>query len=441
MSDFKDWLYLSEAILGHLTASVMGVVAEGRKEPEKLRNRKTVTQEPLFAMNHDTKIWTPDKKVCPLTPLSGYKSHIEKIQKFAFASPENFAQTMMFSPLSANVSFSKHWDNFHVLMIILKHYFPHKVNEEDLRSVLNSFTTYMHSLKHTISGFKIDTICYIWNNRESLMQELVGLNKEGDDVKMISRLAQIPGVQSVKAGFIIQLLFGRAGCIDTHNIDIYSKVFPDLRGDLDIRNWSDDEKGPKNYANLLDKLNKRGIGTQQLWDVWVDFVENFYKITSPTGIGTYADMGPSLDINDPLYQALKDIKIPKTRTGRTKYNKEVEVPVVSGRTGMGASATHIQVDPDEMLKNFHKMYNLGEPGDDAARAVPFHVTSTGAPLDRTSGIGSRPSALHYFGQAVSSGGIDHDHIKHIIRKRIEDRKKRQGLLPTQHSFGFNQAAG
>ena len=41
-------------------------------------------------------------------------------------------------------------------------------------------------------------------------------------------IAAVPGAQPVKAGFLMQLLWGKAGCIDTHNIDIYSKVFPDL---------------------------------------------------------------------------------------------------------------------------------------------------------------------------------------------------------------------
>jgi hypothetical protein len=415
---------IKEAMVGHIVATVCeAIVLEGRKDPEKLRNRKQGTEQPLLFSRPEEP--EPERTSCPITPLSGYKTHISAIQSFAMASPENLAQTMMFSPLSANVGFSKHWDNFHVLMMVLKHYFPKHVDYDELRAVLDGFSEYLHSLKMTIGGWKLDTIVYIWNNREKLFHELPALSKEGDDVKLISRLVQIPGVQPVKAGFIAQLLFGKAGCIDTHNIDIYSKVFPDLRGELNPKDWQNRETGPATYMKILNKLQDRGVGSQQLWDVWVDFVENFYKTTSPSGLGTYAPMGSSLDPNDPIYKAFANVKIPKQRVGRAKDHQFVDIPVISGKHGMGASATHLQNDPEEMLRQFRRMYTLGEPGTDAAKAIPFYTTSKGLPLDPTSGLGAKPSLLHYFEPALSrSGEIDSDRVKDIIAKRVQTAKER-----------------
>ncbi len=435
---FKYWININEAISGRLFASICEAITilEGRKDPEKLRKRASQVASPtLFGdFRKNEKQYQIPQKSCQITPLSGYKSHIEQIQKFAHANPDNFAQVMMFSPLSANCSFSKHWDNFQVLMMILKHYFPQKVEEDKLKKVLDGFCDYLHALKHTISGWKINTICYIWNNREELYNELHKLAKEGDDVKLISRLSQIPGVQSVKAGFITQLLFGRAGCIDTHNIDIYSKVFPELAPDLNPSNWSDNETGPSNYINLLGKLQNRGIGSQQLWDVWVDFVENFYKTTSPHGLGTYTDMGSALDPNDPVYAALQNVKIPKDRAGRSKDSRQVDIPVASGLHGMGASATHLQTHPDELLNQFHKMYRLGQPGSDAARAIPFHLTKKGLPLDPLSGMGMEPSLLKHFGHCLDqSGHVDPNCVRKTIDQKIGnvERKHRSELSQGQ----------
>ena len=59
------------------------------------------------------------------------------------------------------------------------------------------------------------------------------------------------------------------------------------------------------------------------------------------------------------------------------------VPLVKGQVGMGASATHLPMEPDEALRQFHKMYRKGEQGSDAARAVAFYQDRFGKPLDQT----------------------------------------------------------
>lgn len=427
--NFINWLSDNELWQGHCIAFLCeAAYVEGRKNPERLRSKdfsKGSTQKSFWSPEEKSQFKAKGKELveppmpesCPITPLSGYRQHISAIQAFSMASPENFAQTMMFSPLSANVPFPKHWDNFYVLMLILKHYFPKKVNKEELVSVLDGFGDKYHALGHSIGGFKFDTIEYIWNNRHQLFNELPKLAAQGDDRAIISRLSQIPGVKPIKAGFIAQLLFGRAGCIDVHNLDIYGKVFPDLKDKLDPKRWQRGEEGVEDYVSTLQDLEKRGIGTQQLWDVWVDFVEHYFKMISEKG--AYADLGSALDPDDDAYQALKGISIPKEIIGRKGEKKGINVPLVSGKHGLGASATHLQDDPDEALKQWHKMYRKGEPGSVMASAIPFRKYKTpqgDVPYDPMV-LGTQPSALHYFEPAISGNDVDPDVIRRIIKQR------------------------
>jgi hypothetical protein len=438
MQNFSEWAAYKDACTGYALASLARTseenLTEGRREPEKLRSRGgAAVNRSLFDRDRDQDdlkkgIVDPAAKagedmVCPITPLSGYEHHIKAIQQFAFASPANFAQTLLFSPLSANVPFPKHWDNFQLLMMILKHSYPDRVSEEELEHVIDSFGEYLHSMAHTIGGWKIQTVCQVWNNKETMMHKLIALSKKGNDAAMIRELIKIPGVQPVKAGFIVQLLFGRAGCIDTHNIDIYSKAFPDLATDLQNPGEWQGEKGVPKYMKLLKSLNKRGIGTKELWDVWVDFVENFYRQISSHGLGSYTDMGTAIDNpDDPKYDALKKSSIPKM--GATAGGKLVSINPISGKMGRGASATHLQMDPDDALYQFDKIYSQGEAGSAAARAVPFRTNQLGQPIDRGVGLGDKPSLLHYFKPALAGKEVDPEVVRAIIRNRMNKGGKK-----------------
>jgi len=430
---FSEWQIVKESCMGYVISSLgrSESFLEGRRNPELLRNRAetdVVKQKVLFDRpekdDWKSKINDPASKAgpdssCPLTPLSGYEEHIQAIQSFAFASPFNFAQTLLFSPLSANVAFPKHWDNFQLLMMILKHKYPNRVTEEQLRHAVDSFGEYLHSMAQTISGWKMETIVYVWNNKESMMKKLTRLSKAGDDEKLIQELIKIPGVQPVKAGFIVQLLFGRAGCIDTHNIDIYSKAFPDMSDELTRPQDWNGEKGVSKYLGVLDKIKKRGIGTKELWDVWVDFVENFYKKISDHGMGAYTDMGSAIgDADHEKYDSLKNLGVPKKGATSDFWHKDVTIDPISGTMGRGASATHLQMDPDDALKQFHQMYNKGQAGSVAARAIPFRTDRFGRPIDKGVGLGAQPSLLKYFGKALSGGEVDPKAVKHIIKSRM-----------------------
>jgi hypothetical protein len=300
-----------------------------------------------------------------------------------------------------------------------------------------------HSLAHTIASWKMDTISEIWSNKEKYFQELPALAAKGDDKMLIARMIQIPGVQPVKAGFMAQLLFGRAGCIDTHNIDIYKHVFPDMADELDPAQWQvkgdrtamDMEKEipgeVEKYVATLGKLSQRGIGTKQMWDIWVDFVESYYQYMTEHGLGVYFPMGSAIDVKDPLYQWLAKqgpIKKSPSAGRRSKggiITGDFDVPLVSGK-GLGASATHLQLSPEEMYRQLHRIYRMGQPGGEAATSIPFYrvrrrPSGVYEPLEKTVGMGMEPSMLHYFGRGSE---LDPDHVRDVIRQRLSSGGRR-----------------
>lgn len=402
-------------------------INEGRKNPAQLRTAQIKTpHRHLFGdEEREDPYQRPEFKGCPVTPLSSYDREIKAIQSFAIgpkSSPDSFAQVMMFSPLSANVSFAKHWDNFPVLMTILYNLFPQKIpNPEALQKAIFAFNEKYSSLGATVAGWKFDTITYIWNNREQLYHEVQKAAQSGDDVNLISALVKIPGAGPVKAGFMAQLIFGRTGCLDTHNIDIYSKVFPDLRKDLDPAAWDRTEQGIQAYISALDKLKQRGIGTKELWDVWVDFVGFMYHKIVEGGRGLYGNGEPALNPNDPKYADLKDFinKMKITSAGKKVDGSVVPVATITGHpSGGGAGMTHniAAKHPYDVLKAFGAM-DQGAPGEDWARAIKRDIDpKTGMPFNKI--MHATPAMTRYFGSALKGGEVDQDAVKRIIQGRL-----------------------
>jgi|LakMenEpi03Aug12_release.lakeMendotaPanAssembly.Ray.scaffolds.fasta_scaffold00185_12 hypothetical protein len=435
LNSFSDWLYLKEAFQSYF---LFGLCTR--------------------PLNENTDANPSSGEVCVKTPISAYLREIEFIKAFAQTNADQMAQVLMFSPLTANVSFSAHWDNFPIIMNILKTLFPDKISKENimktslknipldikgtgddsrktiydewpndpaeiLSAIFHTLNVEDAKVLETVAGWKYDTIVHIWNNRHELYERLMAA-KNDDDETLIRILAMIPGAGPVKAGFMAQLIFGRIGCIDTHNVDIYRKVFPDLVSEIDPELWNIDKKFTKkdikmgldvpskavkpirDYLGTINKLAKRNIGSQQLWDVWVDFVANFYKMNASVNKpgGPYAQMGAALDPNSPEYAMMQGMKIPKTQK-----NRKWEVPLAVGSPeGGGASLTHILAakKPEEMLRQLqrHVDPSTKEP-EDWARSVNLR--------------GDLPRAVKYgFTTALSPEGINTDKFQDIIGHHV-----------------------
>ena len=109
LNSFSDWLYLKEAFQSYF---LFGLCTR--------------------PLNENTDANPSSGEVCVKTPISAYLREIEFIKAFAQTNADQMAQVLMFSPLTANVSFSAHWDNFPIIMNILKTLFPDKISKENI---------------------------------------------------------------------------------------------------------------------------------------------------------------------------------------------------------------------------------------------------------------------------------------------------------------------
>jgi hypothetical protein len=86
------------------------------------------------------------------------------------------------------------------------------------------------------------------------------------DKQMMLVLTDVPGLGVIKAGFVMQMMFGRVGCIDVHNQRrLYSVDARDLKL---TKMAKDDTKLQKidAYVNIC----KRNNSTRNLWNKWCE---------------------------------------------------------------------------------------------------------------------------------------------------------------------------
>lgn len=130
-------------------------------------------------------------------------------------------------------------------------------------------------------GFKRQTYDYLQEHGQDLYDELMDLStrtKFGDlkfkgreiwlhrDKQMMLCLTDVPGLGVVKAGFVMQMMFGRVGCIDVHNLRRFYKV--SQKDVTFIKTATDNTKRVKidNYVNIC----RGNRSTQKLWDSWCE---------------------------------------------------------------------------------------------------------------------------------------------------------------------------
>jgi len=135
--------------------------------------------------------------------------------------------------------------------------------------------------KHGLSskyvwGFKKQTLEYLLDNRDQLYRDLMQMwtddwgdmrtGKHERDKQMMLRLTEVPGLGMVKAGFVMQMMFGRVGCIDVHNLRRFHKI--DQKDITFTKMAKDTTKLQKitNYVNIC----KGNRNTQKLWDSWCE---------------------------------------------------------------------------------------------------------------------------------------------------------------------------
>lgn len=130
-------------------------------------------------------------------------------------------------------------------------------------------------------GFKKDAYEYLSEHSSDLYDELMDHYQQKyqgqwsgyalkieRDRRMMLILTDVPGLGLAKAGFVMQLMFGRVGCIDVHNLRRLTSV---SAKDLVFNNHASDKiKYQKidNYLNICKGYNN----AERLWDKWCDQV-------------------------------------------------------------------------------------------------------------------------------------------------------------------------
>jgi len=120
---------------------------------------------------------------------------------------------------------------------------------------------------------------FIWGNKaktyKSLMsrkefiysQYLAVLNssKSNDDkaLSLMNVFLQIDGLGMAKAGFVCQLSAGLVGCIDIHNLRMYSIPLKDLKLAKSVKSKAIKNRRVMNYISIC-----HDIGTEKLWNTW-----------------------------------------------------------------------------------------------------------------------------------------------------------------------------
>ena len=140
-----------------------------------------------------------------------------------------------------------------------------------------------------IWGNKHATIAYTKKHRKMLhtnMMRIIKAKKKDMALDLIMLFLEIPGFGLPKAGFCVQLVAGKAGCLDVHNI---RKYLPEEDARKGTPSWlqtsgnSIDTKRKKaiKYLNLCNDIG----GARFLWNQWCNHIasEPWAKYVFPTG--------------------------------------------------------------------------------------------------------------------------------------------------------------
>lgn len=118
-------------------------------------------------------------------------------------------------------------------------------------------------------GTKIKTFEWL-KNHPKLLSTMYDAIPSLTDEEALGILCEVPGIGVAKGGFILQLGFGRVGCLDIHN---YSTIYNinSILNDLYIKYNKYNKYNIKDYISIC-----RHIGVEALWDNWCKFIDDKY---------------------------------------------------------------------------------------------------------------------------------------------------------------------
>jgi len=188
-----------------------------------------------------------------------YYLHNKKVRRFAQLCPKNLEWVLAFVFSTIRVQTSM---------------LPRYMKEYRKRGLNSSW----------IWGNKIAGLAYVRKNRQDLynrMMQIIRSNKKDMELDLILLFLEVPGLGLPKAGFSCQLVAGKVGCMDVHNI---RKFLPDVDASIGTPTYfqtsgnSDVIKRKKaiNYIELCKEIG----GCKFLWNTWctdrsVDYPKHF----------------------------------------------------------------------------------------------------------------------------------------------------------------------
>ena len=89
--------------------------------------------------------------------------------------------------------------------------------------------------------------------------------KVGDYPRALLALCELRGLGLAKSGFILQMIFGVVGCIDSENQKIYKVKVPELKGSQSAKRR---HELACEYVALCETIG----GTESVWDKWCDYM-------------------------------------------------------------------------------------------------------------------------------------------------------------------------
>ncbi len=172
-----------------------------------------------------------------------FKYHQHKISDYAIQSPSNTANVAITTVLSIQQA----WKNI-------------GIQSDDVRE-------YGIESKY-LFGHKKSAYAHIMANKKQLYNAIFY-----DDISAAERLLNVagtPGLGLCKAGFVLQLCIGEAGCLDVHNLKRFGLSASTFK--LGKVKYDTALRKAQLYLQTIDNLG----GTEYLWDSWCEFMADKY---------------------------------------------------------------------------------------------------------------------------------------------------------------------
>lgn len=172
----------------------------------------------------------------------GFDRDQKLVSAWAKRDPENFAQVVTF-----------------VLLTIQQ-------NIEGVPNALDDVRTLGAKSRH-LWGMKREGYRYVNRHAPRILAECDDLARAGLDAYLVLALTEIPGLGLVKAGFVAQLVWGRVGCLDTHNLERFDLDRNQFRLTKTLRSETALAK-----ARLYVSTCEAQGGCRNLWNGWCQHI-------------------------------------------------------------------------------------------------------------------------------------------------------------------------